>query len=130
MFRALLIIVVLSLTASSQAKEPPMSVIRISRGTFAAADHDKVKEKLAAAEKSLAPELAKLRGLRRYHVAIDRVSSTMVNVSVWDSLDAAKQMDALPAMAALASDFIAMGVKFERPIINLDMLWTVDPATR
>jgi hypothetical protein len=105
-----------------------MSVIRISRGTFVAGDHDRIKEKLAASEKTLAPVLAKLPGLRRYYVAIDRESNTMVNVSVWDSLAHARQMDGLPAMQAMAKDFMATGVKFERPIINLDMLWTVEPV--
>jgi hypothetical protein len=117
-------------SAPTHGKEPSVPVIRISRGAFAPADHDKVKEKLAQTEKLLAPELAKLRNLQRYHVAIDRESSTMVNVSLWDSLEDAKQMDQLPAMQALAKEFVAMGVTFERPIINLDILWTLDPAPR
>ena len=100
-----------------------MPVIRISRGSFAAAEHDRVKERLAATEEALVGELAKLPGLRHYYVAIDRTSSTMVNVSVWDTLEDATQMDSLPAMQALAKDFVAMGVSFERPIINLAILW-------
>ena len=49
----------------------------------------------------------------------------MINVSVWDSIDAANQMGALPAMRALASDFTLLGVSFERPIINYESSWQI-----
>src|SRR5688572_13165384 len=122
-YALLTLVMCLGLPATSRGKEPTVPIVRISRGAFEAADLEKVKAQLAASEKALAPELKKLRGLRHYWVAIDRESSTMVNVSVWDSLADAKQMDTLPAMQALAKEFIAMGVRFERPIVNLDVLW-------
>ena len=47
----------------------------------------------------------------------------MVNVSVWESLEAANQMATLPEMLALAGEFIELGVEFERPIVNYASLW-------
>ena len=100
-----------------------MNVIRISRGAFAPADHETVKARLVAADAALAPELKKLRGLRHYWAGIDAASGTLVNVSVWSSLADARQMDSLPAMQDLAREFMALGVTFERPIINYEMVW-------
>jgi hypothetical protein len=49
----------------------------------------------------------------------------MVNVSVWDSLEHAQAMTTLAAMGALAKEFIALGVEFERPIVNYPTLWHI-----
>lgn len=54
-------------------------------------------------------------------VGIDAVTSTMVNVSVWHSLEHAQQMSTLAPMLALASDFKAFGVEFD-PITNYETL--------
>ncbi|HEY7558681.1 MAG TPA: hypothetical protein VIH18_28150 [Candidatus Binatia bacterium] len=100
-----------------------MPVVRISRGTYAPAAHEKIRARLIAADALLAPELKKLRGMRHYYAAIDAASGTMVNVSVWDSLEDARQMDGLVAMQSLAKEFIALGVEFERPILNHEIVW-------
>ena len=47
----------------------------------------------------------------------------MHNVSVWETLDDAKQMDTLQAMLDLRPPFVAAGVRFERPITNHETLW-------
>ncbi|WP_158290292.1 hypothetical protein [Ramlibacter sp. WS9] len=44
-------------------------------------------------------------------------------MSVWDTLEHAQGMGSLPEMATLAKDFIALGVEFERPIVNYPLLW-------
>jgi hypothetical protein len=49
----------------------------------------------------------------------------MVNVSVWTSLEAAQQMNTLPAMLAQRDVFAALGVVFQ-PIRNYTGLWTID----
>jgi hypothetical protein len=49
----------------------------------------------------------------------------MINVSVWQSLAEAKQMETLAPMLALAKEFSQMGVNFERPIINYDVVWEI-----
>jgi hypothetical protein len=49
----------------------------------------------------------------------------MSNVSVWETLADAKQLDTLQAMLDLAQTFTAAGVRFERPITNHETLWAL-----
>ena len=100
-------------------------IVRISRGSFEPARFSEIEQRLRDSGATLVPAIRKLGGLLSYHAAIDRVSSTMVNVSTWETLEAAQQMGSLKEMLALAGEFEALGVKFERPIINYDTLWTL-----
>ena len=72
---------------------------------------------------SLIPAIRRLRGCLHYYAAIDRGSSSMVNVSVWRELADAHQMRSLAAMRALAEEFSREGVRFEQPIIDYQTLW-------
>ncbi len=103
-----------------------MPIVRISRGSFAPEKYETIKTRLDAAQKSLVPAIRRLAGCLHYFAAIDRESSTMVNVSVWRSLADAQQMQTLGPMQALAEDFTQQGVRFERPIVNYETLWAVD----
>ena len=67
-----------------------------------------------------------LDGLVHYYVGIDRVRGALTNVSVWDSLDHAHQMDTLPAMLAQRPILEAAGVSFQ-PITNHETLWVITP---
>ena len=49
----------------------------------------------------------------------------MQNVSVWETLADAKQLDTLQAMLDLAPPFVAAGARFERPITNHETLWAL-----
>ncbi len=102
-----------------------MPIVRVSRGSFAPEKYEIVKARLDAAQKSLVPAIRELAGCLHYFAAIDRESSSMVNVSVWQSLADAQQMQTLGPMLALAEDFAREGVRFERPIINYETLWAV-----
>ncbi|HYL22156.1 MAG TPA: hypothetical protein VEU74_10375 [Gemmatimonadales bacterium] len=104
----------------------PEVVVRISRGTFGPQQYDEVTAKLTQGRPKLEPALRGLAGLRHYYVAIDPVSNTMVNVSVWDSLAHAQQMDRLAAMQAQRAAFETLGVRFEQ-IRNYTTLWGVKP---
>ncbi|HWN70019.1 MAG TPA: hypothetical protein VNM90_20405 [Haliangium sp.] len=114
-----------SAMAGPRAKKGALPVVRISRGSFAPESYEAVKQRLDASRKGLVPAIKKLRGLLHYYVGIDPVSNTMINVSVWKTLDHAKQMDTLQAMRDLAGEFIAAGVTFERPISNYETLWEI-----
>jgi hypothetical protein len=57
------------------------------------------------------------------------VTSTVVNVSVWTDLDAAKQMDTLGAMLAQRPILEHAGVVFD-PIANYEPLWTIGPRNQ
>ena len=102
-----------------------MSIVRISRGSFKPDDYDKIAKRLDEAQRALVPGIRQLDGCLHYWAGIDHHSNTMVNVSVWRSLADAKQMDTLAPMLALAGEFSKLGVDFERPIINYDVLWEI-----
>ncbi len=53
-------------------------------------------------------------------------SHTLINVSVWKTMDDARQMDTLAPMLALAGEFIELGIEFERPIHNYLTLWEIE----
>ena len=102
-----------------------MSVVRISRGSFKPDEYDKVAKRLEEAEQTLVPGILLLNGCLHYWAGIDHQSNTMVNVSVWRSLTDAKQMETLAPMLALAHEFSRLGVNFERPIVNYEVLWEI-----
>ena len=101
-------------------------IVRISRGAFAPEKYATIKNRLDAAQNSLGPAIRRLTGCLHYFAAIDRESSSMVNVSVWRSLADAQQMQTLGPMLALAEEFTREGVRFERPVINYETLWEID----
>jgi quinol monooxygenase YgiN len=98
-------------------------VVRISRARFAPESYDDVRDRLDAAQATLIPAIRELAGCIHYVAAIDRESSSMVNVSVWRSLADAQQMQSLAPMQALAEEFTRAGVVFERPIVNYETVW-------
>lgn len=102
-----------------------MSVVRISRGSFEPENYEKVKAKLDASQEVLVPSIKRLNGLLLFYAGIDPTSNTMINVSVWETLADAKQMETLAPMQALAGEFTQLGVRFERPIMNFDTLWEI-----
>jgi len=111
--------------ARGQEASVPTSIVRISRGSFPPEKYEAIKARLDAAQTSLIPAIRQLAGCLHYFAAIDRDSSSMVNVSIWRSLADAQQMQTLRPMLALADDFAREGVRFERPIVNYETLWTV-----
>ncbi len=97
--------------------------VRVSKGSYAAALHRQVSDKLDASSASLIPALRRLPGCVSFFAAADAASNTMVNVSVWDTLEHAEALTSLPEMTALAKEFVALGVAFERPVVNYDVMW-------
>lgn len=69
------------------------------------------------------PAISALTGCLHYWAGIDSTSNTMVNVSVWETLADAKQMETLAPMLALGREFVERGVVFDRPIHNYVTLW-------
>ena len=97
--------------------------VRISKGRYPRELHVEVSTRLAASAVSLIPAICRLPGCIGYYAGADVDSCTMVNVSVWDTLEQAQAMATLPEMGALAREFIALGVEFERPIVNYPVMW-------
>ncbi len=99
-------------------------VIRISLGFFDPGGADLVEARLVESRERLAPGIRALRGNLGYFVGIDRAASAMHNVSLW-TVEDANQMASFQPMLDLASEFIALGVRFQRPILNCATLWSL-----
>jgi hypothetical protein len=98
-------------------------VIRVSLGTFDADKAAIVEAKLIESKAALESGIRAMRGNLGYYVGVDRSNSAMSNVSVWESVEAAEQMATFQAMIDLASTFVALGVRFQRPILNFTTVW-------
>jgi hypothetical protein len=105
-------------------------VIRISLGTF---DSDKaaiVEANLIESKAALEAGIRAMRGNLGYYVGVDRRNNAISNVSLWDSVEAAEEMSTFQPMRDLARTFVALGVQFQRPILNLTTLWELPRANR
>jgi hypothetical protein len=98
-------------------------VIRISLGTFDAEKATIIEAKLIESKAALEAGIRAMRGNLGYYVGIDRRNSAISNVSLWDTVEAAEQMATFQPMIDLAGAFVALGVRFQRPILNLATLW-------
>ena len=103
-----------------------MAVVRVSKGRFDSNNLAEARRVLADSEGALREPLEALNGLRHYYVGIDEESGYVTNVSVWDSLADAHQMDTLQLMLAQRPLLEAAGVSFE-PITNHETLWAITP---
>jgi quinol monooxygenase YgiN len=112
--------------ARAEAAAASGQIVRLSRASFPAEKYEEVKRRLEESQHTLVPALRDLAGCVHYYAAIDRESGTMINVSVWRSLEDADQMRTFAPMLALAESFAQIGVRFERPIINYQTLWQIE----
>ena len=103
-----------------------MPVVRISKGKFDPGNATHAERLLFESEQALRVPLTRLSGLLHYYVGVDRVHGQLINVSVWDSLEHAHQLDTLPEMLAQRPILEAAGVSFE-VITNHETLWTITP---
>lgn len=103
-----------------------MPVVRISKGKFDPVHAAQAERLLGESERALRTALARLPGLLRYYVGIDRAAGQLTNVSVWATIEDAHRMDRLPEMLAQRPILEAAGITFE-PITNHDTLWTITP---
>lgn len=98
-------------------------VIRVSIGKFDASKAAIVEAKLKESRARLESGIRAMKGNLAYCAGIDRASNALHNVSFWESVSDANQMATFAPMLALAEEFTALGVRFERPILNFDTLW-------
>jgi hypothetical protein len=106
-----------------------MPVVRISLGRFEPSKYEEVRRLLDESQTTLLPAIRALEGNIAYYVGLDRENSTMSNISIWQTLEDAKQMASLQTMLDLAQTFADAGVRFERPITNHETLRSfVEPS--
>jgi hypothetical protein len=97
-------------------------VVRISKGRFASTQYAEINRLAKESAKPLLPAIERLRGLLYYSAGVDPVTNTIVNVSIWTDLNAAKQMETLPEMLAQRPIMEQAGVQFDA-IANYEPLW-------
>jgi len=82
-----------------------------------------IRQMAVEADRVLRPGIQALAGLIAFYFGADEATSSLTNVSLWSSLEAAKQLDTFQPMLSLAKPFAAKGATFERPIMNYETLW-------
>ena len=104
------------------------TVIRVSILRCEPSQFEEFKRMMSESESILAPGIRAMRGCRAYFVGADVASSSLSNVSIWDTLDDAKQMERFQPMLDLGKRFLDAGATFERPIMNYATLWQLEDA--
>lgn len=99
------------------------AVIRISLGTFDADKRLIVEAKLMESKAALEAGIRAMHGNLGFYAGIDRMNNAMSNLSLWDSIEAVEQIATFQPMLDLARTFVALGVRFQRPILNCTTLW-------
>lgn len=99
-----------------------VSVIRCHPQQFA-----ELKKMMAEAVTVLEPGIRRMRGLIHFYAGEDEAVSSLVNVSLWRTLEDAKQLDTYQPMLDLGKEFARKGATFERPIMNYASQWEITP---
>ena len=102
-----------------------VSIIRCAPDRFA-----DIRQMMIEADKVLRPGIESMRGLLAFYAGADEATFSLMNVSTWTDLDAAKQLDHYQPMLDLGKEFVARGATFERPIMNYATLWQLQPASK
>jgi hypothetical protein len=102
---------------------PTLPVVRVSLGWLPPEKTEEVARVMDYRAKPLEAAIGKLPGLISYYSGIDRQRHAVVNVSLWESVEAAEQMSNLQAMLDAGGVLARLGVEFVRPIVNAETLW-------
>jgi len=108
----------------TQTEIPRSAVVRVSRGSFDPARFDQIERMRHETGAYLTPAITRLGGLLGYYAGTSPEGS-IVDVSLWDSDEHARQMGQLKEMvvdAAPAAE--ALGVTFV-PIVNHPLSWHI-----
>lgn len=99
-----------------------VSVLRCHPQHFA-----ELKRMMAESMAVLEPGIRRMRGLIHFYAGEDEAANALTNVSVWRTLEDAKQLDEFQPMLDLGKVFTSKGATFERPIMNCASLWEFAP---
>ena len=105
------------------AAENQPTIVRVSILRCAPNQFTKFQRMMAEAETVLAPGIRAMSGCRAYFAGADQATSSLTNVSLWNTIEDARQMDRFQPMLELGKRFATEGATFERPIMNYATLW-------
>ena len=95
-----------------------VSILRCDAPKFAT-----LREMMLEAEADLRPGIEAMPGLLLFYAGADEATSSLINTSVWDTLEHARQLDTFQPMLDAGKRFVAEGARFERPIMHYTSLW-------
>ena len=99
-----------------------VSILRCDPPQFA-----ELRKMMADSQAVLEPGIREMRGLIHFYTGEDEATNSLSNVSVWRSLEDAKQLDTYQPMLDLGKVFVSKGATFERPIMNYVSQWEIVP---
>jgi hypothetical protein len=103
-----------------------LPIVRVSIVRCEPAQFDMFEKMMIEADSVLRPGLEAMRGCRGFFAGADRASASLTNMSLWETLEDARQMDTFQPMLDLAKRFLELGARLERPIMNYTTLWRLD----
>lgn len=98
-------------------------IVRISIMRCDAAQFEKLRLMMLESEATLRPGIEQMPGHLAFFAGADPTICTLTNVSLWDTLEHAQQLDVFQPMLDAGKRFAAEGARFERPIINSATWW-------
>ena len=102
-----------------------VSILRCDPPRFA-----ELRQMMNDSQTVLEPGIRGMPGLIHFYTGEDEATSSLSNVSVWRSLEDAKQLDTYQPMLDLGKVFVSKGATFERPIMNYVSQWEIVPPSR
>ncbi|HMI19922.1 MAG TPA: hypothetical protein VK533_10285 [Sphingomonas sp.] len=97
--------------------------MRISILRCEAAQFDKLRQMMFESEAALRPGIEQMPGHLAFYAGADPATCSLMNTSLWDTLEHAQQLDRFQPMLDAGKRFAAAGAAFERPIMNYATLW-------
>jgi hypothetical protein len=130
---------ILALPVAAQGEQPASitgrknmafdPVVRISISRCDAAQFDKLRQLMLESEATLRPGIERMPGNLAFYAGADPTCLTFTNISLWDTLEHAQQLDQFQPMLDAGKRFVAEGARFDRPIINSATLWRFGPMS-
>jgi hypothetical protein len=102
-----------------------VSILRCRPERFA-----ELRQMALDADRVLRPGIEAMEGLLSFYFGADEETSSLSNVSLWSSLEAARQLDTFQPMLDLGKPFAEKGATFERPIMNYATLWELKGSSK
>jgi len=98
-------------------------VIRVSILRCQPEKFSELRQMMIEADAVLRPGIEAMAGLIEFYAGADEATSSLTNVSIWETLENAKQLDTYQPMLDAGKAFVERGATFERPIMNYTTLW-------
>lgn len=98
-------------------------IVRISIMRCDAAQFDTLLHMMSESEAALRPGIEQMPGHLAFFAGADPEICTLTNISLWDTLEHAKQLDDFQPMLEAGKRFVAAGARLERPVINSATTW-------